>query len=210
MKLREYLLDASHEELTERLKYIDKVLNELHDNGFFVVGDLLDIEIIDGKITLDSFKNKIDKLDSGYNINGDFSNKYELCLIGISAYNKLSALRTISFHKSKKDRDEFIAFVNNNEDMLFEHGNIPSIIQEYYIDVFDRGNVGYLNDFIAKNEIKDGNSNTNSLGAYTKSTDVGRALSDKENGAFVSILVLPALLSLLYISAVVIYFIFIK
>ena len=94
--------------------------------------------------------------------------------------------------------------------MFLEHGNIPAIFQEYYIDIFNRGNVGYLNDFIMKNETKEGNSNSNSLGAYTKSTAVGRALSEKENGAFVSVLVLPALLALLYISAVVIYFVFIK
>ena len=96
--------------------------------------------------------------------------------------------------------------------MFLEHANIPDIVQEYYIDVFNRGNVGYLNDFITTHEVKDGtgNANSNSLGAYTKSTPVGRALSEKENGAFVSVLVLPALLALVYISAVVIYFMFLK
>ena len=201
MKLRDYLLNISNDELTERLKYLDKAIHELHDNGYFVVVDLADIEIINNEITIDSFKDKIDYLNSGYNINGDRGDILELCSIGICAYNKLSVL-----HTSK----EFIEYVIENVEMFLEHGNIPTIIQEYYIDVFNSGNVGYLNDFISKNEIKEGNSNTVSLGAYTKSTAVGRALSEKENSAFVSILILPALLALLYISAVVIYFLFIK
>ncbi len=202
MKLREYLMNISKDELTERLKYLDKAIHELHDNGYFVVGDLADIEIINNEITLDSFKDKIDYLKSGFNINGDRKNILELCSIGICAYNKLSVL-----HTSK----EFIDYVIENVEMFLEHGDMPSIIQEYYIDIFNRGNVSYLNDFIAKNEVsKDGNSNNNHLGAYTKATSVGRALAEKENGAFVSILVLPALLTLLYISAVVIYFVFIK
>ena len=201
MKLRDYLLNISNEELSERLKYLDKAIHELHSNGYFVVGDLADIEIINNEITLDSFKDKIDYLNSGYNINGDREDILELCSIGICAFNKLSVL-----HTSK----EFIEYVIENVEMFLEHGNIPAIFQEYYIDIFNRGNVGYLNDFIMKNETKEGNSNNKSLGAYTKATAVGRALSEKENGAFVSVLVLPALLALLYISAVVIYFVFIK
>ena len=210
MKLREYLMNISNEELTNKLEYLDKALRELHSNGYYVVGDLGDIEIINNEVTIDSFKGKIDYLNSGYNINGDKSNIFELCLIGISAYNKLSALRTISLHASKEDRDKFVEFIMNNEEMLFEHGNIPSIIREYYIDILDRGNIGYMNDFILNNQVKDnGSSGRNtSIGAYTKSTAVGRAFSEKDNMAFVSVLIIPAMLALIYISIVVIYFVF--
>lgn len=203
MKLRDYLLNISNDELTERLKYLDKAIHEMHDNGYFVVGDLADIEIINNEITMESFKDKIDYLNSGYNINGDKEDIIELCSIGICAYNKLSVL-----HTSK----DFIEYVINNVEMFLEHGRIPDIVQEYYIDVFNRGNIGYLNDFILKNGTKEGNENTNSnsLGAYTKSTAIGRMLSEKDNSAFISILVLPALLAFLYISAVVIYFIFLR
>lgn len=195
-------MNISKDELTERLKYLDKALHELHDNGYFVVGDLANIEIINDEITIDSFKNKIDYLNSGYNINGDRKNILELCSIGICAYNKLSVL-----HTSK----EFIDYVIENVEMFLEHGDMPSIMQEYYIDIFNRGNIGYLNDFIIKNDnSKDGNSKGNSFGAYTKATPVGKALSEKENGAYVSVLMLPALLALMYISAIVIYFVFIK
>ncbi len=201
MKLRDYLMNVSTEELTERLKYLDKAINELHNNGYYVVGDLADIEIINNEITLDSFKDKIDYLNSGINENGRNKDILELCSIGICAYNKLSVL-----HTSR----EFIEYVIENVEMFLEHGNIPSIMQEYYIDVFNRGNVNYLNEFLDKNLDKDGTSRSNSRGAYTKSTAVGRALSEKEDSAFASILMLPALLALLYIIAVVVYFVVLK
>ena len=200
MKLRDYLMNISKEELTERLKYLDKAISELHSNGYYVVGDLADIEIINDEITLDSFKDKIDYLNSGINENGKNKDILELCSIGICAYNKLSVL-----HTSK----EFIEYVIDNVEMFLEHGNIPSIMQEYYIDVFNRGKVDYLNSFLDKNMDKEESGRNNSK-SYTKSTAVGRAFSEKENSAFASILLLPSLLALIYVLAVVVYFIFIK
>ena len=194
-------MNVSTEELTEKLKYLDKAIQELHENGYYVVSDLADIEIIDNKITLESFKDKIDYLDSGINENGKNKNILELCSIGICAYNKLSVL-----HTSK----DFIVYVIDNVEMFLEHGNIPSIMQEYYIDVFNRGKVDYLNSFLSKNIVNDGSSRSNSRGAYTKSTAVGRALSEKDSAAFASVLVLPALLALIYILTIVVYFVFIK
>ena len=199
MKLRDYLINISIDELTERLKYLDKAMMELHQNGFFVVGDLADIEIINNEISMESFKNKVDYLNSGYNVHGDRQNILELCSIGICAYNKLSVL-----HTSK----EFIEYVIENVEMFLEHGNIPDVMQEYYIDVFNRGNVDYLNSYLIKHpQEKSGNSRNNSRGVYTKSTAVGRALSEKEN-AFASVLIIPAMLTLIYISAIVVYYIF--
>ena len=199
MKLRDYLINISIDELTERLKYLDKAMMELHQNGFFVVGDLADIEIINNEISMESFKNKVDYLNSGYNVHGDRQNILELCSIGICAYNKLSVL-----HTSK----EFIEYVIENVEMFLEHGNIPDVMQEYYIDVFNRGNVDYLNSYLIKHpQEKSGNSRNNSRGAYTKSTAVGRALSEKEN-IFASVLIIPAMLTLIYISAIVVYYIF--
>ena len=201
MKLRDYLSNVSSEELTERLIYLDKAIKELHSNGYYVVSDLADIEIINDEVTLESFKDKIDYIDSGINENGKNKDILELCSIGICAYNKLSVL-----HTSK----EFIEYVIDNVEMFLEHGNMPNIIQEYYIDVFNRGHVNYLNNFIEKNMDKEGSSRSNSIGAYTKSTAVGRALSEKETSAFASVLILPALLALIYIVAVVVYFVILK
>ena len=232
MKLRDYLMNISSEELTERLKYLDKAISELHNNGYYVVGDLADIEIINDEITLDSFKDKIDYLDSGINENGRNKDILELCSIGICAYNKLSVL-----HTSR----EFIEYVIDNVEMFLEHGNIPGIIQEYYIDVFNRGKVDYLNSFLSNNYDKNGSTRGKSKGSYQKvlSTETGRAFAQKEENideyinnnddvklfmpyaestsiekgfsqkkgaAFASVLLLPALLALVYISVVVIYF----
>ena len=201
MKLKDFLMNISKEELTERLKYLDKAINELHNNGYYVVGSLADIDIINGEITLDSFKDKIDYLNSGINVNGKNKDILELCCIGICAFNKLSVL-----HTSK----EFIKYVIDNVEIFLEHGNMPSIMQEYYIDVFNRGNVDYLNEFINKNIDKEGTSRSNNRGAYTKSTAVGRAFSEKDNAAYASVLLLPSLLALIYLMAIVVYFVFIK
>lgn len=236
MKLRDYLMNVSTEELTEKLKYLDKAIQELHENGYYVVSDLADIEIIDNKITLESFKDKIDYLDSGINENGKNKNILELCSIGICAYNKLSVL-----HTSK----DFIVYVIDNVEMFLEHGNIPSIMQEYYIDVFNRGKVDYLNSFLFKHgvnanqlrEVNEGESlgtskvlvkrnstyneqvepdNIINLDDYRdvdlakpriEGTDIEKKLS-KKDAAYASILLLPAMLALVYIFSVVIYFVF--
>lgn len=200
MKLRDYLLGVSMEELTERLKYLDKSLMDLHAKGYFVVGDLADIEIINNEVTLESFKDKIDYLNSGYNIHGDRQDILELCSIGICAYNKLSVL-----HTSK----DFIEYVVENVEMFLEHGNIPSALQEYYIDVFNRGNVDYLNNYLMNHTLTNEGGSSKNGRAYTKATAVGKALSEKE-AAFASVLIIPAMLTLVYISALVVYFIFFK
>ena len=120
-----------------------------------------------------------------------------LCIVGICAYNKLASL-----HTSK----DFINYVIDNIEIFLEHGNIPSFMQDYYINIFNRGKVDYLNNYL----MTQGYANESvgkGKGALTKSTAVGRALSEKES-AFVSVLVLPAMLALIYISVVVIYFVF--
>ncbi len=244
IKLRDYLMNIPTEELTERLKYLDKAIQELHDNGYYVVSDLAEIEIINNEITLDSFKDKVDYLNSGINENGRNKNILELCSIGICAYNKLSVL-----HTSK----DFIVYVIDNVEMFLEHGNIPGVMQEYYIDVFNRGKVDYLNSFLlnyGENENTAGEISNSKV--YTKSTEagrqaareererereernnivdindyrnrnsnlwkpfsgvtaIGRTFSKKKEAAFASILLLPALLALIYLVAIVVYFVFIK
>lgn len=174
VKLRDYLMNISEEELTERLKYLDKAISELHNHGYYVVGDLANIDIINGEVTLDSFRDKIDYSNSGINEQGKNQNILQLCCIGICAYNRLSVLYT------SKD---FITYVINNVEMFLEHGNIPSAIQEYYIDVFNRGKVDYLNGFLSKNFDNTGTTRENSKGSYQKvlATDVGRSFSQKDS-----------------------------
>ena len=237
IKLRNYLMNISKEELTQRLKYLDKAISELHESGYYVVGDLADIDIINDEVTIDSFKDKIDYLNSGINTKGKNKDILQLCCIGICAYNKLSVL-----HTSK----DFIVYVIDNVEMFLEHGDMPSIMQEYYIDVFNRGEVDYLNNFLSKNYDKSSSTRENSKGSYQKvlSTEAGRRFSQKEDNivdisnyqkdeddllkpydeetpvgksfskqksaAYASVLLLPALLALIYIVTVVVYFMFIK
>ena len=119
-----------------------------------------------------------------------------LCVYGICRYNKLN----VPYYSK-----EFINYVIDNLEMFLEHGSIPSFMQEYYIDVLNRGNVDYLNNFIAKRNIEENGQEKGRR--ITKSTAAGRAFSDSE-AAFASVLILPAMLALIYISVVVIYFVF--
>lgn len=199
MKLREYFNNISKDEITNRLLYLDKALMELHSNGAYVVSNLPDIEIINNEITMSSFNNKWDYLNSGVDPNGDKRNILEMCAIGICAYNKLTVLYT---------NKEFISYLIDNLDVLLENNRIPKMMQEYYIDVFSRGKVDYLNNFIDRYNELNGNSRTNSV-VKTKSTAVGRAFADRE-AAYAKVLILPAILCLVTLTAIVVYFIFLR
>ena len=200
MTVKEFLSHIPNDELTIRLKLIDQSIKELHQNGFFAVCNLNEIEVINNEITLSSFKNKIDRLDSGYNEHGDKQDILELCAIGLCAYNHFDTFCT---------NKEFIKYVIDNLEKFFEHGSIPRIMQEYYIEVFARGNVIYLNDYLLKNSYKEEGQGRNNGMVKTKSTAIGRAFSDKE-AAYANVLVIPAIITLVYLLIVVLYFVFIR
>lgn len=172
------LKTLSSDELTSRLVEMDLQLMQKHKENQYANNSWMDTN-----------SNQDKKID----IVG-------LCVIGICMYNRLSNYNIRS--------TEFINYVIENLEMFLEHGNIPSFMQEYYIDVLNRGNVDYLNNFILKHGYDNEEGRGKGIGAYTKSTAVGRAFSEKDNMAFASVLVLPALLALAYISLVVIYFVF--
>lgn len=199
MKLKDFLNNLDRKELTDMLILFDKSIMELHQNGFFVVSDMSDIEVIDNQITLASFKNKVDYLNSGYNVNGDKQDILEICAIGVCAYNRFERYFT---------NKDFISYLIDNLEMFLENGNVPKIMQEYYIDVFARGNVDYLNNFLLKHDNKE-NSGKNNNRVYTKSTAVGKALAEKEN-AYANVLLLPALLFLVGLIVFFVYFIFFR
>ncbi len=202
MKLKEFLSNVDNQEmLIDRLKLLDKSIMELHEHGYYVVSGMNEIDIINDEITLASFKNKIDYLNSGINPNGDKQDILEMCSIGICAFNKFD-----TFYTSK----EFISYIIDNLEMYLENGRIPSIIQEYYIDVFARGNVDYLNNFIAKHEELNGGKGNERAYVKTKSTAVGRALSEKNDAAYTNILLIPAIITLVLLIIVIVYFMFFK
>ena len=111
MMLIDYFNGKDKDTITDRLIILDKSIMDLHNNGLFVVGDLANINVINDEITLASFKNKVDYINSGYNDNGVKKDILELCAIGICAYNDFNVLYT-----SK----EFISYLIDNIDKFLE------------------------------------------------------------------------------------------
>ena len=196
MDLVSFLNNCTLEELKERLLMLDQSMMELHDYGLFVVGDLSQITVIDDEITLQSFKNKVDYLNSGYDPNGDMNDIREMCAIGICAYNRFGSLNTSPM---------FIEYlkVKQNLEMYLQNKNIPSEIKDYYRAVLLDGKKEYMNSYFAKNNSNKGGNKANVM---VKATAVGRALADRD-AAYVNILLLPSILALLYLVFVIVYFI---
>ena len=179
----EELKNLSTEEITNKLIEMDYALMQNHRNGHYVKNPWMD-----------GTNDKEEQLrDKKMDIIG-------LCITGICAYNKLPL-------PNANDAPKFINDVIQNLEVFFEYGHIPSIMQKYYNDVlYDEEKMDYLNNFLLKNGY--GEEAGQERGKrFSKSTAVGRAFSDRE-AAFASVLILPAMLALIYISVVVIYFVF--
>lgn len=187
--LKDFLSNCEKEELLKRLLLIDNSLKELHQHGFFVVTNIGNIKVVNNQINLASFDNKIDYLNSGFNANGDKIDILELCAIGVCAYNDFDELY------SNKD---FIAYLEDNLDKF--KPNIPEYIYKYYQDIFINKNIDYMSNYF----LESSNSKSTSR-KYTKSTAIGKAFSDENNAAFVGIIVVPGLLTFIYIIFVIIY-----
>lgn len=195
MNLTSFLSNCTTEELTERLLMLDRSMMELHQYGLFVVGDLSKIEVIDENITLESFKNKVDYLNSGYNPDGDMKDICEMCAIGICAYNQFGSLNT---------SDAFLEYLQSNLELFLQNPTIPGEIKEYYRSVLKENSKEYMNDYLVK--VSGGNKGTNKANVKVKATAVGRALADKE-AAYVNVLLIPSILVLIYLIFIVVYFI---
>lgn len=203
MTVQEFLTNIPTDEITRRLRLLDQSLMSLHQNGLYVVCNIKYIEIINNNVTLESFKNKVDYLNSGYNPNGDKQDIIELGSIGICAYNEFSDLYS---------EKEFIRHLMDNLDRYIYNGKVPPIMASYYETVFGRGKVIYLNIFLLSTDIDVNARQVEGSGrgaVMTKSTPVGRALSEKE-AAFAQVLALPAILVIVYICVMACYFIFFK
>ena len=203
VKVIDFLGHVPNDEITERLRLIDQSLMELHQHGYYVVCNVNDIDIINDEVTLASFNNKLDYLNSGYNPNGDKEDILELCTIGICAFNHFN------FNDSYIN-PSFMKHLVENLDMYINNGKVPRIMREYYIDVFERGNIGYLNDYLEKLDYENESGRERGI-TKTKTTAVGKALSgsDKE-AAYARVLVIPSILVLVYLVALVCYFIFFR
>jgi len=201
MRVKEFLSNIPQEEVTRRLLYIDRSIQELHENGLFVTCNMNDIEVIDNQITLASFKNKFDYINSGFNENGPKQDILELCAIGICAYNKFN-----EFYSSL----DFVRFLRDNIDKYVDNDLVPEVMREYYIDVLERGNYEYANVYYLKNYVDKVDNGRERGIQKTKSTAVGRALTNysEKEAAYVNILFFPALATLIYLVFLVTHFIF--
>ena len=200
LTLKEYLLDCSTDELTERLMNLDASIMALHQNGFFVVNfDANNIKLYNGELSLSSFNDKIDYISSGFNSNGDKQDILEMCAVGICAYNGFT-----NFYTNK----EFLAYLISNFDKFSNNGKIPSEMLEYYESVLVNGNIDYLNNFMFKKKNENANSNQvlGNSNRLSKSTAIGKAFDNNRENAYVSVLILPALMVLIYFVILVILF----
>ena len=226
MKLRDYFNGISVDEITKRLLYLDRTMMDMHNmnlydrvngisrKGIFYVGDITDIEIIDGKILPESLNNKWNYLDSGFDPNIVNKNILQMCSIGLCAYNNITILHM--------DKDFIKNMIIDKLDDLLNNKRIPEIMKEYYIDVFYRKKIDYLNNFIYKYNDENGNTRThhkvlvkknNNIEQYNYDneieSDFSKSISDRES-AYAKVLILPAVLCLVILIAVVTYFIFFR
>ena len=202
MNLKDYLSDISEEEITQRLIYLSRSLKDLHSHGYYLVCNLEEIVIIDGKITMASFKGKYDYINSGFNVNGVKMDILKLCSIAICAYNRKEQFNS---------NFTFTQFLRANIDKFVENDLVPEIMQEYLIDVLERGNYTYLSDYYEKNYVDKVESGMEKGRQKIYATEVGKALTNHEENreaAYVDILLVPALITLVYLTIIVASFIF--
>lgn len=199
-KLEENLYDKN--ELTRILLEFDHMLESLHNHGFCIYDfDPKKIILDQGKLTFNSFKYVLN--DIGVSQNMKAINIYQLSKIGLMAYNNTLV--------DGKMNQEHFDFIRNQLEKFNSQGLIPEDVYEYYEEIFRRLNVCYMNDYLLKKEQdKNSNQNTNVM-KKSLSTEIGRAYAKEDNeGAFVNILFLPSILTLLYLIGLIIYIFVIK
>lgn len=188
MKLAEYLKSNNKNELTDKLLKLDASIMALHENGYYVVSmDPNNMELYGNEITLQSFRDKIDRIDSGFNDQGKLKNILELGAIGVCAYNNL---------KTYYINSQFLQYLMENFD-LFKNG-IPEEMRPYYENIF-AGNLEYMNSYIFNKNNPEANDRQSSraAAAKTKSTAIGRSFAETER-AFVNVLLIPSMIVLGY------------
>jgi len=203
MTVKEYLAHLSNKDITNTLIYLDYWLKYLHSNNCFVVGNVGDITILENNMLK---ADKYDYLDSGYDSQGDIHDIQELCYVGICAFNHF---KYVDYGFTR----EFIKNINDNLDLYINNGKIPHVMREYYIEVIERGNVIYLNDYLTKigyfdkeNDVDNGRTRGKTK---VKTTPAGIAFGKHDDeGAFVNALLLPSIITLVYLILLVGYFVF--
>ena len=197
------LLDnlGNYEEITNLLVSFDHMLELLHNNGLCIYDfNPKKIMLYNEKLTYQSFNGLLN--DIGVSENMKTLNIYQLAKIGLMAYNNQVV--------DGRMNQEYFDFIRDNLDKFNVNGKIPEEIMEYYGEIFERLNIIYMNDYLAKKQQEvNGNQNSNVM-RKSLATDIGRAYAKEDNSAFVSILFIPSIIALVYIISLFIYIFFIK
>lgn len=197
MTLYDLLLDCldDKDKLTNILIQLDSWLKYLHNHGFCVYDfDPKKIILENNKLTFNSFRyviNNIFDQDSASKIN-----IFQNCKIGLFAYNNV-------INDGNMNQEHF-TFLQENLEKFNQNGLIPDSIFEYYEEIFKRLNVVYMNDYLVKKQTElNGNTNTN-VRRKSLATNIGRAYVNDDN-AYVNVLLLPTLLTLIYLIGLFVY-----
>lgn len=197
MTLYDLLIDCleDKDKLTNILIQLDSCLKYLHNHGFCVYDfDPKKIILENNKLTFNSFRYVINNIidhDSASKIN-----IFQNCKIGLFAYNNVVSDGNMN--------QEHFSFLQENLEKFNQNGLIPDSIYEYYEEIFKRLNVTYMNDYLIKKQTElNGNSNTN-VRRKSLATDIGRAFVN-EDAAYVNVLLLPTLLTLIYLIGLFVY-----
>jgi len=200
MTLYDYLqeLKDNSEELTNVLIQLDNALEYLHNHGFCIYDfEPKKIVLYDKKLKLNSFAGLLN--DINVNQNAKQVNIYQLCKIGLFAYNGIPVDGNMNM--------KHYNFLQTYLQEFNKRGQIPSEIYEYYEDVLLRTNIVYLNDYLVqKKQELNGNQSTN-VRRKSKTTSIGTAFANNE-AAYVNVLFLPTIITLIYILSLVLFIIF--
>ena len=181
----EELIKLPRDEITTELRKMDFYMMQQNHKGVYIKSPWMNgVE---------------DKEEKDKAINIDIIN---LCVFGICAYNrKPNATTSLNLYN----------FILQNPDKYLENANIPVFMKNYYYDVFYNRKIDYLYNYLQNYNFETDRYEDNGQGkgiTKVKATAAGRAFNTDREAAFASVLILPAMLALIYISVVVIYFVF--
>lgn len=181
-------------QLTNFLIQLDSWLEYLHNNNFYIYDfNPKKIVLENGKLTFNSFRLVLGNLSACQNAKE--INIFQNSKIGLFAYNHMPVDGNMN--------QEHFNFLQDNLEKFNQLGIIPEEIYEYYEEVFRRLKVCYMNDYLVKKQQANSNQNTN-VRRKTLSTAIGRAFVNEET-AYVNILFIPSILTLIYLIGLFVY-----
>lgn len=191
----------NYEEITNLLISFDHMLELLHNNGLCIYDfNPKKIILYNDKFTFQSFNGLLN--DIGVSPNSKEANIWQLSKIGLMAYNNSIVDGSIT--------DDWNKYIQSNLKSMNEHGNIPEEIYEYYEEVFLNIHYEYMNNYLKNKELEKNGQENSIVMKKSLSTAVGRAYAKEENNAYINILFIPSILTLVYLIGLFIYIFVIK